>query len=78
MESKKQCKQTYLQNRSGLTDIENKPMVTKGEGERDKLGVRDLQMHTTTYKMGKQQGFTIYRTGNYIQYLVITYNGREF
>ena len=33
---------TYLQNRKKLTDIENKLMVTKGEGGgRDKLGVWD-------------------------------------
>ena len=34
---KKKYKWTYLQNRNGLTDIENKLMVTKGEGGRDKL-----------------------------------------
>ena len=28
---KKSYKWTYLQNRNGLTDIENKLMVTKGE-----------------------------------------------
>ena len=28
----------YLQNRNKLTDIENNLMVTKGMGERDKLG----------------------------------------
>ena len=30
---KKWYKWTYLQNRNRLTDIENKPMVTEGEGE---------------------------------------------
>ena len=35
-------------------------MATKGEGgERNKLGVWDLQMHTTIYKIDKQQGFTV-------------------
>ena len=29
---KKWCKWTYIQNRNRLTDIENKFMVTKGEG----------------------------------------------
>ena len=38
---KKWYKWTYLQKRSRLTDIENKLMVTKGEGGRDKLGVWD-------------------------------------
>ena len=28
------------------------------------------------YKRVKQQGPTIYSTGNYIQYLVINYNGK--
>ena len=42
-----------------LTDIENKLMVTKGEvGERYKLRVWELEMHTTTYKTDKQQGIT--------------------
>ena len=43
VESKtKRYKWTYLQNRNRLTDIENNPMVTKGEGTgRDKLGVWD-------------------------------------
>ena len=37
---RKWYKQTYLQNRKRLTDIENKLTVTKGErGGRDKLGV---------------------------------------
>ena len=28
--------------------------------------------------MDEQQGPTVYSTGNYIQYLVITYNGKEY
>ena len=51
--------------------IENK----LGEG-RNKLGVWDQQIHTIIYKIDKQQGPTD-STGNYIQYLVITYNGKE-
>ena len=31
----KEYKSTYLQNRNRLTDIENKPKVTKGEGEEE-------------------------------------------
>ena len=38
---KKRYKWTYLQNRSRSTNIENKFMVTKGKGGRDKLGVWD-------------------------------------
>ena len=52
-------------------------MVTKGEGRRDKLGVWDYDVHTTIYKIDNQQVLT-YGTGNYIQYLVITDNGKEY
>ena len=53
---KKRYKWTYLQNRNRPTDIENKLMVTKGENEgRDKLGAWDWQVHTTIYKIDKQQ-----------------------
>ena len=52
-----------FQNRSRLTDIENKLMVSKGEGKRNKLGVWDLEIHITVYKTEKQQEFT-YSTGN--------------
>ena len=49
-------------------------MVTKGEGgeERDKLGALDQQ--STVYKTDNKD--LLYSTGNYIQYLVITYNGK--
>ena len=39
----------YLQNGNRLRDIENKPMVTKGK----RGGI-----HTTIYKIDKQQRFT--------------------
>ena len=44
-------------NQSRLTDT----VVTKGdkEGEMDKLGVWDLEIQTTIYKIGKQQGYTM-------------------
>ena len=42
VESKKEYKWTYLQNRNRLTNIGKKLTVTKGErGGRDKLGVWD-------------------------------------
>ena len=52
-------------------------MVTKGEKawERDKLGVWDQQIQTTIYKTDNKD--LLYSTGNFIQYLVITYNGKE-
>ena len=41
-------------------------------GEWGKLGVWDQQIHTTIYKLCKQQGPTA-QQGNYIQYLVKIY-----
>ena len=67
----------FLQNRNRLTDTENKLMVTKGERVgRDKLGVWDQQIQNTTYKINNK--VLLYSTGNYIQYLVINHNGKEF
>ena len=67
----------YMQNRNRLTDIENKLLVTKGEreGGRGKLGVWDYHVHTTIYKINNKD--LLYSTGSYIQYLIITYNGKE-
>ena len=49
---KKYVHLTYLQNRNGVTDVENKLMVTKGEkGGRNKLGDWDWHIHTTIYKI---------------------------
>ena len=40
--------------------MENTFKVTRGEkGMRDKLGVWDQQIHTTIYKIDKQQGPTV-------------------
>ena len=35
-------------------------IVTKGERRRDKLGVWDQQIQTTMYKIGNQQGPTVW------------------
>ena len=35
-----------------------------------------MQIHTTVYKRDKQQGPT-YSTGNCIQYIIRTYNGKK-
>ena len=53
----------FMQNRNRLTDIENKLVVTKGEreGRRDKLGVWDKHIHTTTYKINNKD--LLYSTG---------------
>ena len=42
-------KWAYLQNRNRPTDVENKPVVTKGK--RDKLGALDKQIQTTIYNV---------------------------
>ena len=47
-----------------------------GDGGRDELGVWEQQMQTIIYRMDKQQGPTFY-TGNYIQYPMLNYNGKE-
>ena len=64
VESKKWTNQLIYKTETD-TQTENKLIVTKGEkrevrwGGRDKLGVWDEQIHTTIYKMDKQQGPTV-------------------
>ena len=58
MEYKNTIQINVFQNRSRLTDIENKLTVSKGEGKRNKLGVWDLEIHITVYKTEKKQEFT--------------------
>ena len=48
----------------------------KGEN-RGKLEVWDQQVQATIYKINKQQ-VLLYSTRNNIQYLVITYNRKEY
>ena len=49
-----------------MEELENKFMVTKGEGAgRDKLGVWDEETQGTTYKIDE---FLLCSTGKYIQY----------
>ena len=43
----------------------------------DGLRIWDEQIKTIINRTDEQQG-SIYYTGNYIQYLVINYNGKEF
>ena len=65
-------KQTHRQ-----TDIENKLMVTKGNKEEgginQEFGINKYKLLYINY-MNKD---LLYSTGNYIQYFVITYNGKE-
>ena len=51
--------------------------LPKGEGGgRDKLGIWDQHIHTTAYKIDKQQGLLV-QTGNHNQYSIVTYLGKE-
>ena len=57
------------------SDIENKLIVTKGDGEvriNQELG---LTINTLLYKTNNKD--LLYSTGSYIQYLVITYHEKE-
>ena len=47
-------------NRNRLTDIEHKQDCQRGKvGGKDKLGIWEQQIHTTIYKIDKQQGPTM-------------------
>ena len=48
----------YLQNRSKLTDTENRLWLPKERG-REGLGVWGQQMPTIKYRMDKKQGATV-------------------
>ena len=48
-------------------------------GGGDKLGVWDQQIHTTIYKIDKQQGPTVqHNILYYTEYLVTNHNGKEY
>ena len=72
-------KGTYLQIRNRLTDIENRLVVAKGEGggeEKDReFGNSRCKVLYTGWKNHK---VLLYNTGNYIQYLIISHNGKEY
>ena len=71
------------QNRS--TDTESKHDYQRGNKGRDNLGICDWYIHTTIYKIGKQQGPIMqHRELNSLSYLlsilsfvIITYNRNE-
>ena len=49
-----------MQNKNGITVIENKLMVTKGKRQgRDKLGDWDEHAHTIIYKIDNKQVPTV-------------------
>ena len=69
---------TYKTETDSQTQKTNLWLPKEKRVGRDKLGVWDQRIHTTICKIGKQQHPTIYSTGNYIQYFVINYNGKEY
>ena len=53
-------------------------MVTKGERRgRDKLEEFGIKIYTLLYIKQITNKDLLYNTGNYTQYLVVTYNGKE-
>ena len=50
--------------------------VAHQKGGGDKLGIWGYQIHTTIYKIDKQQGPTVQHR-QLFKYLVISYNGKE-
>ena len=58
------------------TDLQTQKLIPKEKRGRDKLGVWDQQIQTTVYKMNNE--VLLYSTRNYIQYLVINHNGKEY
>ena len=79
MDSKIQHKGSYLQDRNRLTDIEDRLVVTKGEGvwgEKEwEFGISGCKLLYTAWINNK---VLLYSTGNYIQYPVINHNGKEY
>ena len=73
MESKRRI-QMNLSTKQKQTDIENKFMVTKRRGIN--LEFR-INVYTLLYIQQINNKDLLYSTGNYIQYLVITCNGKE-
>jgi len=59
-EKKNDTNGTYLQNRKQLTDIEKNLWLPKRNSKgRDKLGVWDYHIYTTTYGIYNQLGPTV-------------------
>ena len=61
---------TYKRETDSQTQETNLRLPKGKSGRRDKLEVWDLQMHTTIYKIDKQQGFTLQHRELYL----ISYN----
>ena len=79
VESKIQHKSTYLWNKTRFTDTENRLVVAKVE--EGTIGGMEREFRISqckpTYRMDKQK-ILLCSTGNYIQYPVPNYNGKEY
>ena len=79
VESKIRHKWTYLWNRNRPTDIENRLVVAKGEGAggqmKWELGISRYELLYIGWINNK---VLLCSTGNYIQYLMINHNGKEY
>ena len=66
-----------LQNRNRLTDIEKKLMVTKGETWGGINLEFEIKIYTLLYVKQINNKGLLYSTGDYTQYLMLTYNKKE-
>ena len=77
VELKKKIQVNLLQNRNRFTDTGSKLTVTKREGEAAGIN-QELGMNRYRLLYTKQiNNDLLHSTGDYIQHLVITYNGKE-
>ena len=70
---------TYLQNRNGLTDIENRLVVAKGKEKRvgmEWIGNLGLVGCKLLHLEWTKNEVILYSTGNYIQSFGIDHGGR--
>ena len=81
VESKKNCtNELYLQNRSRVTDVENKVMVACVGGGKGKGGINreiEIDRYTPLYVKQITNKDLLYSTGNSSQYSAMTYMGKE-
>ena len=78
MQSKIWHKQTSLQNRNRLTDVENRLVVAKREGGRsDRLGA-SLGLADANYLEWINNKVLLYSTGNYNQSSEIGHDGKQY
>ena len=77
MESKKKIP-TNLFTKQKQTQTQKRNLrLSQGKGGgRDKLEIQDEQKHTIIHKIDKPQGPIVQHRELYIQYLIITYNGK--